>query len=107
MRSLRFSFVVFVGISTVCVAQDKGQCPGFLRPGKIVSSSGKALPHRKPIVPAEKPEQNAEYLGKIRLNAAISDKGYVCDAAVFMGVDPKIDEEILTRFKEKQFPPMV
>ncbi|MGE5113371.1 MAG: hypothetical protein ACM3JB_21100 [Acidobacteriaceae bacterium] len=72
-----------------------------------MSSSGKPLPHPKPIVPSEKPEQNAEYLGKITLNAAISDKGYVCDAAVVMGVGPKVDEEILTRFKEKKFPPIV
>jgi len=86
--------------------EDKGQCPGFLRPGKITSSDGKGVHPRKPQEPAQKPSEGAEYLGRITLLTAVSDKGYVCDAAIQIGIDSNVDDEVLHRFKERHFAPV-
>lgn len=99
------SLVVLV--SLFAIAEDKGQCPGFLRPGKMVSSKGKEFTPRKPPEPSEKPVPGAEYLGRITLFSAVSDKGYVCDAAVQFGVESQVDETVLKRFRARHFPPIV
>lgn len=97
----------FLLVSLFAIAQDKGTCPEFLRPGKATSSKGKGSTPQKPKEPSQKPVPDAEYLGRILLLSAVSDKGYVCDAAVQAGVDPKVDETILGRFKSRHFSPIV
>lgn len=54
-----------------------------------------------------KPTPGAEYLGRVTLFAAVSNKGFVCNAAVSSGVDSRIDQTIIKRFKSRKFPPVV
>jgi hypothetical protein len=97
----------FLLVSLFAIAQDKGECPGFLRPGKVTSSKAKGYTPQKPQEPSAKPVPGAVYLGRISLLSAVSDKGYVCDAAVQAGVDSKVDETVLGRFKARHFSPIV
>lgn len=99
--------VLAVFLSFFANAEDKGQCPGFLRPGKVVSPKGGPLTPIKPPEPSEKPVSGAEYLGRITLLSAVSDKGYVCDAAVQTGINPQVDGTILKRFKTRHFPSII
>jgi hypothetical protein len=94
-------------MSFLAIAEDKGQCPGFLHPGRMVSSKRKGFTHQKLAEPSEKPAPGAEYLGRITIFSAVSDKGYVCDAAIQVGVDSQVDETILRHFRAQHFPPIV
>jgi hypothetical protein len=101
------SLVLALFLSFFADAEDKGECPGFLRPGKVVSAKGKSLTPQKPPEPSEKPVSGADYLGRITLLSAVSDKGYVCDAAVQTGINPQVDETILKRFRSRHFPSII
>jgi hypothetical protein len=105
--SMTVPLVLALFLSVFANAEEKGQCPGLLRPGKMVSSKGKPVTPQKPPEPSKKPVPGAEYLGRISLFSAVSDKGYVCDAAVQTGINPQVDATVLNRFMARLFPPII
>lgn len=86
MKSHLTGLITMVLCAVICVGENKGTCPP------------------SPPVGRHRTNPSAQS-GKIRLQAVVSDTGYVCSARVIDQIDKKSDAEAESVVRKWHFPP--
>jgi protein TonB len=86
MKPILMCFIMVASCAVVSLAEDKGTCP--------------------PPPPVERHRTNSSgQSGKIKLQAVVSDTGYVCSATVIDGIDKKSDADAENAVRQWHFTP--